>query len=90
MSVKNVQQVDKNINWVEKIKNVEKLYAQFVEKCQNGYYKKVGVYWKNGQARFNQAVLDSYNDKNNPKEKTDYSLWFTAEQCDEWLKKTSK
>ena len=63
MSVQNAQQVDKNIDWVTKIKNVEKLYAQFVEKCQNGYYRKIGVSWKGGQARFNQATLDSYNNK---------------------------
>ena len=90
MSVKNVQQVDKNINWVEKIKNVEKLYAQFVEKCQNGYYRKIGVSWKKGNAVFNHSTLDSYNNSKNPKKEKDYSSWFTTEECKAWLLKESK
>ena len=85
MSVQNAQQVDKNIDWVTKIKNVEKLYAQFVEKCQNGYYRKVGVSWNGKQAKFNQSTLDNYNNKG-LRTKTDHSSWFTSEECDKWLK----
>lgn len=43
--------------------NIERLYNQYVEKCKNGYYRKVGVTWRKSQGVFNGSVLESYNNK---------------------------